>query len=104
MSDELIPVQVSPAVKVINKLILAMIRHGQQRIDLLQSDDPVCFQGTEASYTQFVNRLKVMTNTINPIVSQEDCSGHFQVDVNGKTYDFDVHVAAGDQQVSLELK
>lgn len=103
MADDMISVSDSPTVGLANRLMLAMIRHGQRQLYLRNCDDPVCFGGREAPYQNVLNRIKLMAG-LNPIGSKTDTNGCFNVTVAGQDYTFIVTVSAGDQRMELTLQ
>ena len=94
--------EASVAVNVVNEIILGMIRKKQVERTIDSSMHGI--EDKSVQYRNIVNRLKVMTDTMNPVPYPEEKSGTFQVMIPEDQYfDFKVIVGSDDSSVTIQL-
>lgn len=88
--------------KVANVIILEMIQSGR-RVEELQRSESVTRRGVTAPWQNLVNRLKVMTDTMDSSIRQSDSSGTFTIQIVERAFDVTVEVGSGDKWFRLTI-
>ena len=94
--------EASAAVNLVNEIVLEMIR--EKHVERIIDEHMHGIESKSVQYRHIVNRLKVMTDTMNPVPYPEEKFGAFQVMIpEGQYFDFKVIVGPNDASVTIQL-